>query len=165
MKYALILIISGFMFCGQSAVLADTTIKAEVNKAALTTDELLTYKLTVVSTEKNIPAPKIKEFKGFSIVSRAQSSSISFKQGGMQTSLVFAFILLPREIGMLKIEPAKVTVSGKTYSSSACLIEVKQGMAKNQLRHRSAIPLPKKPALEEDPGLEIPGSDQPQYNL
>ena len=148
MRYVMIFIFSVFMFCGQTAVFADTSIKAEVDKAAITTDELLTYKLTVVSTEKNIPPPKIPEFKGFSVVSRAQSSTVSFQQRGMQTILVFAFILLPRETGKLKIEPAQVTVLGKVYSSQASQVEVKQGRAQ-----------------KEEPGPEIPDSGQPQYNL
>ncbi|MCX5708252.1 MAG: BatD family protein [Candidatus Omnitrophica bacterium] len=165
MNYLLIFIFSIFMFFAQTAVFADTTIKAEVDKPVVTMDELLTYKLTVASTEKNIPSPKIPELKSFSIVSQAQSSTVSFVQGGMQTVLVFAFILLPKETGKIKIEPAQVTVVGKVYSSQACQIEVKQGISKIQPGKRSKIPLPEEPAGQEEPGPEIPDSGQPQYNI
>jgi hypothetical protein len=165
MNYLLIFIFSVFMFCAQTAVFADTTIKAEMDKTAVTADELLTYKLTVASTEKNIPSPKIPEFKGFAIVSQAQSSTVSFQQGGMRTILVFVFILLPRETGRLKIEPAQVTVLGKVYSSQASQVEVKQGSAQIKPRGKSRFPLPEQSAPQEEPGPEIPDSDQPQYNL
>jgi hypothetical protein len=163
MKNALVLII--FIFCAQAAVFADTSIKAEVDKTEITSDELLTYKVTVASTEKNIPSPSIPKFKSFSIVSQAQSSSVSVKQGGMQTVLVFAFILLPKETGKIKIDPAQVTVQGKVYSSQACQIEVKQGVPRIQPGKKTKIPLPEEPDGQEEPGPEIPESGQPQYNI
>jgi hypothetical protein len=167
MNRQLIFIFSIFIVCIQTAVFADTSIKAETDKSAITTDELLTYKLTVASSEKNLPSPKIPEFQGFSIVSQAQSSTVSFQKGGMQAILVFAFILLPRETGSLKIEPAQVTVLGKVYSSQACQVEVNQGAAKIQPRQRERprMFLPEKPAPGEEPGPKIPDSDQPQYNI
>ncbi len=149
MKFVAVLAILVFLFSAVTAVFADTAIRAEVDKTSITTDELLTYKLTVASTEKNIPSPKISGFNGFVIVSQAQSSTVSFQKGGMQTILVFAFILLPKETGKIKIEPAVVTVKGKAYASEAFQIEVKKG----------SVRLPK------DPGPEIPESGQPQYSL
>jgi len=149
MKFVAVLAILVFLFSPAAVVFADTTINAEVDKARITTDELLTYKLTVASTEKNIPAPKIPGFNGFAVISQAQSSTVSFQKGGMQTILVFAFILMPKEAGKIKIEPAVVTVKGKAYASDVIQIEIKQGSVR----------------LPEDPGPEIPESDQPQYSL
>jgi hypothetical protein len=154
MKYLLIFIFSVFMLSARTVVFADTALKAEVDKTALTTDDVLTYKLTLSSTEKNIPPVKIPGFKGFAIVSQAQSSSFSFQQGKQQTVMVFAFTLLPRETGKLKIEPAQVTVLGKVYSSQACQVEVKQGASASA-----------ESAPQEEPGPKIPDSGQPQYNI
>ena len=149
MKFVFVLTILVFLLSAVTAVFADTTIKAEVDKTSITTDELLTYKLTVVSTEKNILSPKISGFNGFAIVSQAQSSTVSFQKGGMKTILVFVFILWPKEAGKIKIEPVQVTVKGNAYASEAFQIEVKEG----------SVRLPK------EPGPEIPGSDQPKYTL
>lgn len=149
MKFVVFLAILVFLFNAGTLVFADTAIRAEVDKTRITTDELLTYKLTVTSSEKNVPAPKISGFNGLVIVSQAQSSTVSFQKGSMQTILVFVFILLPKETGKIKIEPAVVTVKGKAYASQACQIEVKEG----------SVRLPK------DPGAKIPESDLPQYSL
>ena len=149
MKTVLVLLFSVFLFTPVTAVFADTTIKAEVDKTSITTDELLTYKLTIASPEKNIPSPKLPGFNDWVIVSQAQSSTVSFQKAGMQTILVFAFILLPKETGKIKIEPAQVTVKGKVNASEHFQIEVKEG----------SIRLPK------EPGSEIPDSGQPQYTL
>jgi len=164
MKNARILILALFLFCPGQAVFADTTVKAEVDKNVITAGELLTYKFTVASTEKNILPAKIHGFKGFAIVSQAQSSTVSFTKGGMQTILVFVFILLPRETGKLNIEPVQVTVNGKVYSSQGAQVEVKRVSALIPPQKKSKFRLPGKPQ-PQDSEPEIPDSDQPQYNL
>ncbi len=149
MKLIRILVFFMFLFIPVIPVLADITVKAEVDAPVITTGDLLTYKLAVSSTEKNIPSPQLPEFKDWAIVSQAQSSSVSFQKGGAQSVLVFVFILLPKKSGKLNIEAAQVTVKGKLYVSDAFLIEVKQGNAR----------------LPEEPSPEIPDSEQPKYNL
>jgi hypothetical protein len=128
---------------------ADTALKAEIDKSAIATDELLTYKLVLSSTEKDIPSPKLPDFKDWVIVSQAQSSSVSFQKGGLQSVLVYAFILMPKKAGKIKIEPAGLVFKSKTYSSEAFEIQVKQG----------AVRLPK------EPEPQIPDSGQPKYSL
>ena len=152
MKFRAIFPVVFLVFAWAGQAFAQTTIKAEVDKTSITTDEFLTYKLTVVSVEKNIPPPKLPEFRGLAVVSQAESSTVSFQRGGMQSVIVFAFILLPQETGKIKIEPAQVRVKGKIYSSEAFQIEVKAGVVRG---------IPRK----EEPGPQIPQSDQPQYTL
>jgi hypothetical protein len=157
MKSLHILILALALSAAPGLLFAQTTIKAEVDKAGITTDELLTYKLTLASAEKSIPDPKIPAFKGFAVVSQAQSSTVSFQKGGMQTILVFVFILMPKEKGNIRIEPAEVIVQGKTIASEAFQIEIKQGAARIEPRG--------KPQPEEEPGPAIPDSGQPKYSL
>jgi len=152
MKFVLVLVFSVFLFEGQSRGWADTTIKAEVDKDSITTDQILTYKLTVVSRQKYIPSFKIPAFNGFVVVSQVQSSSVSFQKGGQQTNLILVFKLKPKQAGKLKIEPAQVVVQGQAYATKALQIEIKQGSLRT---------LPS----EEEPGPAIPDSGQPKYNL
>lgn len=140
------------VFAWSGQVFAQIAIKAEVDKTSITADELLTYKLTVSSVEKNIPPPKLPEFRGLAVVSQAESSTVSFQKTGMQSVIVFAFILLPQETGKIKIEPAQVRIKGKVYSSESFQIEVKAGVVRG---------VPRK----DEPGPQIPQSDQPQYSL
>ena len=149
MKFLRVLVFWVSLFMPLVPALADITVKAEVDKVAITTDELLTYKLAISSSEKNIPSPQLPEFKEWAIVSQAQSSTVSFQKGGAQSVLVFVFILLPKKSGKLNIEAAQITVKGKLYAAETFQIEVKQGNAR----------------LPEEPSPEIPDSNQPKYNL
>ena len=123
---------------------AETLIEAEVDKTQMTTDEMITYKVTISSAQKNIPAPQIPEFEGFDVLSQIQSSSFSLGRNESKADLVFTYILVPQEAGNINIPPSQIKVKGKTYSSEAFEIEVKQGKIK--------------PALPDDTG---PGSEQP----
>jgi hypothetical protein len=105
---------------------ADTVIKAEVDKVKITVGQTLTYKLTIESSEKEIPGPNAPEFKGFSVLSQSQASQISIAQGQLKTSVVYAFILAPDGPGKFNIPPSEIKIKGKAYSSSSFEIEVAQ---------------------------------------
>jgi hypothetical protein len=108
-------------------VFAQTDIKAEVDKTSITMDDYITYKITITSSERNIPSPQLPKFEGFNVLSQAQSSSISFDKKGSKTTIIFAYILSPKNIGRFKIEPSQAKVKGQTYSTQAFAIEVKPG--------------------------------------
>jgi hypothetical protein len=154
-----ILLVALFILILPLAAIAETTIKAEVEKSKITTDEVLTYKVIVASTESGFAAPVFPKFTGFAVISQAQSSTVSFMRGGVKTILVYAFILAPTTTGKLKIDPASVNVKGQAISSESINIEVIQGKRKPQ-----PLPTPqkKKPSLPQ----QVPGSPQePQYTL
>jgi len=113
---------------------AETNIKSEVNKSKLTTDQDLTYKITVTSNESYIPLPEEPKFKGFNVLSSDQSSTMSFTKDGIKSTLVRTIILTPLETGKLKIEPSKVTVNNKVHSSQGFEIEVSPGKEKPSLQ-------------------------------
>lgn len=135
---------------------ADTSIKAEMDKVKISTDESLTYKLIITSTEKNIPAVQLPDFKGFSVLSQARSSTVSFAERNLKTILVYAYILAPEEQGKFKIGPSTIKVRGKVYSTQGFEIEVIQGEAKAKPQPEQKPPLPKK--------LK-PQSQEPQVTL
>lgn len=131
---------------------AQTSIKAEIDKTILTTDEVLTYKLIITSLEKEIPLPQIPKFTGFKVVSSAQSSSVTFIKGSMKTIVVYAFVLLPEGSGKLKIEPTSIKINKEMFSTGAFEVEVRKGNA--QPKAASKI----KPAIPE----EIPSQETDQ---
>lgn len=139
-----------FIFLFTATALAETSLKAEVDKASITTDEAITYKLTIDSTDKNIPQPQLPKFAGFQVISQAQSSNISWLKNGIKTILVYNFILAPVDIGKFKIEPSSLKIKNKTYASDGFEIEVTQGKRKP------------KPPLPEEPQ---PESEEPQVTL
>lgn len=124
-----------------------TSIKAEVDKTITTTDDVVTYKLIVTSSEKDIPQPQLPKFTGFKAISQAQSSTLSFTQGNVKTIVAYAFILAPTDIGKFKIEPGAIKIKNETFSTGIFEIEVKQG--KPKLEPEEKPPIPEKTPPEE----------------
>ncbi len=156
MRYALISIFSVFMLCLPTAAFArpGLRVRAEVDKTLINMDELLTYKLTVTSSEKNIPA-KFPDFTDFAVVSMQES--VSFQQGSKLTTRVLVVVLAPRKTGKLEINSAQVTFLDKVYFSRRFRIKVQE----------IGAPKPDDPAAQQEPAPEpeIPDSSQSQYNL
>ncbi len=136
---------------------AQTTIKAEVDKTSITTDEVLTYKLIITSLEKSVPTPQLPKFTGFKEISSAQSSSVTFTKGNMKTKVVYAFVLVPNDTGKFKIEPCSIEIRNETFSTADFEIEVKQGKPKPKAGPQQGPPLPEETQPEE--------TEQPQITL
>lgn len=152
-KAFIILIFSLFFIC---LAFAQTQIKSEVDKARISTDEALTYKLTIISSEKKITQPKFPEFKDFTILWQAESSTISFIKGGAKTTLVYTFLLAPKNTGKFTIGPARIESEGKTYTSEKFEVEVTAGKLKPKALPESKPLKPKK---------TLPESQEPQVTL
>jgi len=136
---------------------AQTSIKAEVDKTIATTDDIITYKLIITSSEENIPKPQLPKFRGFKIISSAQSSTVSFIKGNVKTIVVYAFVLVPTDIGKFKIEPSSIKIKNETYSTGTIEIEVKQGKVKPKAQPQQKLPLPEEtqPETEEQPQISL----------
>jgi hypothetical protein len=145
-----------FIFSFVISAFAETSLKAEVDKTNLTTDDALTYKLSISSSEKNIPLPEPPKFEGFEITSQIQSSSMSLAVGGIETKLSYVFILVPLDTGKFKIEPSVVNIKDKSYASESFEIEVKPGKSSPKLKEKPSSPKNIPPQLN---------SEQPQINL
>lgn len=155
MKEKLVIALFSILLCAASAF-GEVTIKAEVDKAKITSDEAITYKLTITSFEKNVPSPQLPEFKGFEIVSQSESSSASFTKSELKVVIVYAFVLVPADTGKLIIEPSSIKINDVTYASDSFEIEVSPGKIK-------PTPKPKKePSLPEE---LLPETGQPQITL
>ena len=135
---------------------AQTSVKAEVDKTSLSTDEALTYKLTITSLEKNIPTPQLPKFTGLKVITSTQSSSVTFTKGSVKTILVYVFVLVPTEAGKFKIEPSTIKIKNEAFSTGDFEIQVKQGKLKSGVEPRQKPP-PEKTQPEE--------TEQPQIIL
>lgn len=139
-----------------SCAQAQTLIKAEVDKTGITADDRLTYKLTVTSSAKAIPRPRLPDFSGFSVIANSQDSRVSLSQGVLKTTASYTFILSPQKTGILKIGPARISVEGKDYSSNAFDIEVRPGRAR---------PEASLPGQKSSPSSGPQAGKEPQFTL
>jgi hypothetical protein len=151
---ALVILCAGSCF-------AETTIKAELDKQSVSLDETVTYKVTVISTERQVPPPAFPDLgKRLAVLSQVQSSRVSFTAGGLKTMLVYVFVLLPREAGTTEIGPSAITVNGKKITSEKFTLEVKPGSGERRAPRQvpSAPPPARKPLPRDSRGM-------PQYDL
>jgi HAMP domain-containing protein len=156
MRNKVIIIAALFIFCGYIKAFAEITIKSEIDKLKITTDDTITYKLIITSTAKNIPEPRVPDFTGFAVVSQAQSSTISFIKSGIKSILVYAYILAPLESGKFKIKPSQIKVKNKIVSSQGFEIEVKPAKpGTKNLSEEKPVPLPETPSESEQPQVTL----------
>jgi hypothetical protein len=127
MKNKIYILVVLSIFFSLPVAFAQTNIKAEVDRTSITTDDTLTYKLAITSSEKELPAPTLPSFSGFDVVSQAQSSTVTFTKTKIKTIVVYVYILGPKEVGKIKIEPSQIKLGSSVYSSDSFEIEVKQG--------------------------------------
>jgi len=132
--------------------LAETTIKAEVDKTRITAEDNLTYKVIISSEDKNLPRPRMPNFENFYVLSQAESSTVSLVEASIKTVLVYAYILAPKEAGKFRIGPAAIKVKDKEYSTDIFEIEVVQ--AKTKERQKPALPQ-KSPPESEEPEITL----------
>jgi hypothetical protein len=145
-KIAAACFIIAIFFIG--AACANETIKAEVDKLKITTDDEVTYKLNIVSDRNNTSYPKLPDFKGFDVISQAQSTTVSFQKGQPDVLMTYVYILAPTAAGKFTIGPSSVKISGKVYSTQSFEIEVTQG--KNL-----PAPQPEEEPEEEQPKVTL----------
>lgn len=124
-KIAAALMILAFFFIGSAS--AQEKIMAEVDKAKASTDDEITYKLNIVSDKNNTSDPQLPDFKGFQVISQAQSTTVSFQKGRPDVLMTYVYILVPIAPGKFTIGPSSVKISGKSYSTRSFDIEVTQG--------------------------------------
>ncbi|MDD5432640.1 MAG: BatD family protein [Candidatus Omnitrophica bacterium] len=144
------ILIPVFIFVLVLPAFAETSIKAEVDKRSLTTDELLTYKISIVSSEKKLPPLTLPKLEGFEIVSSAQSTTMSYAKE-VHTFIAITVILVPTATGKIKILPSSIVVHGKTYSTESFEIEVLPGKTKPAVpkKEKSDFPLPSEQGSEK----------------
>ena len=145
-----------FVFAFIPLSFAEMSIKAEVDKTRLTTDETLTYKITITSSKENLPQTQIPKFEGFNVLSTTQSSTMEFIGNNIKAVLVYAFVLAPADIGKFKIAPSTIKINKQVYSTDTFEIEVTQGKIKPK------APPEEKPSL---PGEPLPESEEAQITL
>ena len=142
-----------FAFFFISASFAGEIIKAEVDKLKAATDEEIIYKLNIILEKNTRSNPQLPDFKGFKVISQAQSTTVSFQEGQSDILMTHVYILIPVAAGKFTIGPSSIKVDGKVYSTSSFEIEVTQSK--------------KPPRPEPDQESDEDGSDAeaPEFTL
>jgi hypothetical protein len=142
-------------FAGLGTALAQSPVRAEVDRAALSTGETLTLTVTVESSILDSPAPSLPELRGFQVVGRSSSTQISIVNMDIRTQVVYTYRLQPYEAGDLTIEPVTLTLGGQTYGTQPITVHVTQGAGPAQ----AAPSAPAAPDQVASPGAGLVGQD------
>jgi len=100
-----------------------------VDRATLSTDQILTLQLTLAGAFRGAKAPALPALNGFAVIGSSQSSQFSLVNGKMSSRVVFTYRLQPLQTGTLTIPAVPIKMGGQTYQSQPVTVEVTAGAA------------------------------------
>ncbi len=138
---------------------AQSPVTAEVDRNRLSTDEVLTLKVTIDSSAGQPSQPALPALDGFELLGSSSGTQISIVNGDMSMQATYSYSLHPTQAGQLVINPIAVQIDGQTYSTQPIMIEVSQGTGQVQPAPNQGIPaMPGFPTRPNSPGFPtIPG--------
>jgi hypothetical protein len=140
-------------FMGLRTALAQSPISAEVDRAVLSTDEMLTLTVTLETWSMlDSPPPSLPDLQGFQVVGSSASTQIGIINGDIVTQAVYTYRLQPYKTGDLTIEPISVRLDGQTYSTQPMTVHVTQ-------KPGQAPAAPQAPDQVASPGAGLIGQD------
>ena len=98
---------------------------ANVNAKVVEIGQYFQLSYTINSNASNFIPPEFKDFDVYS--GPNQSSSMSFINGTMSSSLSLSYYLVAKRPGVFTIGPAKINANGKQLQSNSVTIEVVKG--------------------------------------
>ncbi len=136
-----------------SALVAqDIKITAEVDRTVVDLGESINLTVSLSGTVRSLPKPILPDLSDFEVYSSGTSSNFSIGIGSFVNQITYSYVLVPRKIGIITIQPAVVQYQGNTYSTEPIKIEVRQSTAQP--------PSPQKPqAKTQQPAGTRAGQD------
>lgn len=131
----------------------DEVITAQVDRTALTTDEVVTLTL-VVNRAGGASEPQLPPLDGFNVLGQSSGTQISIINGDMQVQATYSYYLQPTRPGDLTIGPVTVRAGGQTYQSAPITVTVTQGTGQSQ------PVMPTIPGVPSLPGIPSFGNPQ-----
>jgi hypothetical protein len=148
-------------FVGLDAALAQSPLNAEVDRSALSTDDILTLTVTLNTWSiLDSPTPSLPDLLGFQVVDSSVSTQIAIVNADIETQAVYVYRLQPYQTGDLLIGPVSVEVGGQIYSTQPMTVHVTQGTGQAPAAPAPAAPaLPSAPDQVPAPGAGLSGQD------
>lgn len=144
------------LLAGTSVAQGQAPVVAQVDRTALSTDEMLTLTVVVNAASMNPPAPSLPSLQGFNVVGTSTSSQISMVNGAVNSRLSYLYRLQPYETGDLVIDPIQVTLNGQAFSTEPIVVRVTQGTG------APAPAQPAQPRIQSSPPSGQPAAPAPE---
>ena len=116
-----------FVICNLQFTFAqDVKFTAATSNTEVATGDRFQIQFTANAKITNFKAPDLSDFRVLS--GPNQSTSMSFINGNMSSSVSFSYVLMAVKEGMFTIKPAVAAVDGKAYNTNAINISVSKGV-------------------------------------
>jgi BatD DUF11 like domain len=109
----------------QCITLVSQNFTASVNQRTVEIGQFFQLAFSINANASNFTPPDFKDFDVYS--GPNQSTSMSFINGVMSSSMSLSYYLIPKKAGTFTIGPAKITANGKQLQSNTVTIEVTKG--------------------------------------
>jgi hypothetical protein len=119
---------------------AQSPLTAEVDRNRLSTDEVLTLKVTIDTSAGQASQPALPTLDGFELLGSSSGTQISIVNGDMSTHATYSYSLHPTQEGQLVINPVAVQIDGQVYNTQPIMIEVSQGTGQVQPAPNQGLP-------------------------
>ena len=151
-KIGKIILFISLVFCiFSTALAADVTFNASVDKNTVALDDTLQYTVAVSgSSAGNAPAPNLPQFVNLSVAGTYQSSNFSFVNGKTSVSKSFIYTLKPEKIGEARIGSASINISGQTYTTEPIEIKITKAEGKKTQAQTTTQGSPRRPSIWDD---------------
>jgi len=138
---------------------AQSPVTAEVDRSRLSTDEVLTLKVTIDSSAGQPSQPALPPLDGFELLGSSSGTQISLINGDLSMQATYSYSLHPTQAGQLVINPIAVQIEGQVFSTQPIMVEVSQGTGQAQPAPSQGIPsMPGFPTRPNSPNFpNIPG--------
>lgn len=107
-----------------AAALAADGIRATVDRNEATVEDQIVLTLTIEGSRS--ARPELPELVDFEVLSRGQSTQMSFVNGRMSAAVSYTYVLVPRRPGTFTIGPATVELDGQRYASEPIKLRILQ---------------------------------------
>ena len=113
-----------------NAKISDIKIDVSLNRDTIGLDEQVILQITVSSSERNLPAPRLPTLPMFKVYSQGRSSNISITNGVVNATLTYRYILTPQKAGTFPIEQVSIVHKNKRFKGNPVELTVlSQGVA------------------------------------
>lgn len=86
--------------------------------------ESINLVISLSGSVKSLPKPTLPDLSDFDVYSSGTSSNFSIGIGSFVNQITYSYVLVPKKIGKITIQPAVVQYNGKTYATTPIQIEV-----------------------------------------
>lgn len=139
-------------------------VTAEVDRRDLTTDDLLTLRVSINQAAAGISEPSLPPLNGFDLIGTSTSMNMTIVNGVQSSEKVFIYTLQPRITGQLVIGPVVVNVNGQDHHTNPISVNVTPGTGRSPAQP-AAPSMPSIPGFPSITGFPSIGGLLKQFGL